>query len=78
LDRDELGSPSVDRVPSIWPNEERPVEEVALHFWGKMRMRAFAVEVNDLDVLQLRSPAAQGVEEHRRRGGGAMDVYLLA
>ena len=78
LDRDELRPSFVDGRPGVRSDEERPVEEVALHFRGKVRVRPLAVQVNDLDVLQLRSPAAQGVEEHGRRGGRALDVDLLA
>ena len=78
LDRDELRPSFIDGGPSVRTDEERPVEEVTLHLGGKVRVWPLAVEVNDFDVLQLRGLAAQGVEEHGRRGGRALDVNLLA
>ena len=77
LDRDELRASFVDGRAGVRSDEEGPVEEVALHLGGEVRVRPLAMQMNDLDVLQFRGLAAQGVEERGRRGGGALDVDLL-
>ena len=51
---------------------------MALHLRRQVRVRTFAMQVDDFDVRQLRRPATQSLEERSRRGRRALDVDLLA
>jgi hypothetical protein len=52
--------------------------EMAGHRRRQMRPRAFGVQVHDADIFELGCSGDEGVEEHRWRRGGAVDLQLLA
>ena len=73
-----LGPPLVDRGAGVGPDEQREVAEVRGHLGREMRAGAFAMEMDDADVPELRGAGDQRVEQDGRRGRRAVDVDLLA
>jgi hypothetical protein len=50
------------------------VPEVAVHLGREMRARAFRVEMDDGDVVELGGPRDETVEQDRRRRRRAMEI----
>ena len=73
-----VGPPLVDRGARVRPDEQRAMPEMALHPGREVRPRALGVQVDDADVVQLRGPVDQRLEQDRRRGGRAMEVDAVA
>ena len=64
--------------PRVRPDEQGAVAKVRRHVRGQVRTRPLDVEVDDADIVQLRRPRDECVEQHRWRGRGAMNVDLVA
>ena len=77
-DRHVVRPPLVDRRPGIRADEERPMPEVGGHLGREVRAGALAMQVDHGDVVELRRPCHERVEEHRRRRRRAVQVDLLA
>ena len=77
-DRHVVGPALVDGGPRVRPDEQRPMPEVALHLRREVRARALGVEVDDRDVVELLGARDEGVEEHGRRRGRAVEVDPIA
>ena len=71
-DRHVGGTSFGDRVPGVRADEERTVEEVAGLLRLSVRGGAVRVQMDDLDIGQLRPPGDQRVDEHVRGGAGAL------
>ena len=70
--------PSLIACAGVGADEQGAVAEVAGHLGGQVRAGPLGVHVDDLHVLELGRPRDQGVEQDGRRGGGALDVDLVA
>ncbi len=51
--------------------------KVRRHIRGQVWARPFDVQVDDADIVQLRRPRDECVEQHRRSGRGAMNIDLV-
>ena len=76
-DGDVFGASLVDRGARIGADEERLVAEMAGHLGRKVWRGSLRVEVEDADVLELRSAFDQRVEQDRWGGRSTVDEELL-
>ena len=76
-DRDVVGAALVDGPPRVRPDEQRAVPEMPRHLGREVRSRALGMEVHDRDVGELGRPVDERLEQHRRRGRGAVDIHAI-
>ena len=76
--RDELGPTLVDGRPRVGADEQRAVAEMRRHLGRQVRPGSLGVEVDHADVVQVRRPGHERVEQDRGHGRGALEVDLVA
>ena len=56
--------PLVHGGPGVRPDEQGAVAKVRRHIRGQVRARPFDVQVDDADIVQVRRPRDECVEQH--------------